>query len=164
MKGGAPAGTGATNSFYISRVAAYSDQRCAVKPRFAWSRPVAEPPSSSVPWGLPTDQKVSTGRSTADPDLAGCTAVGQQCEQRSTDHRSGCGAEQPGPAAGRCRASGDASAIHDQCERQLPQRSEHDLRRHLTVSFPRLGSRGEWLTTRAIDKRTTTSPSNYLNL
>ena len=165
MKGGAPAGTGATDNCYISRVVAYSDPRCSVNLRLHSDRRVQEAPSGSVPRGpLRRSEKVPSGPQTPEQDTTAFSGAGRQSERRSTDHRSRCGAEQPGPAVGRCGASGDASAIHGQCERQLPLGSEQDPRRHFTVPQPRLGSRGEWLTIRATDKRTLTSPPDHISL
>jgi len=160
MNSGSPAGTGATDSSYIRTVAAYSDLRCSVKPRLQWSRTHPAAPSGSVHWGLPNHQKASTGCRSADPGQAGCTAVGQQWERRSPDQRSRCGADQPGLAAKRRSASDDAYAIHDQCERRNSPRTDSVLCRPVTRPMWHLGSRGEWLTLRAVGKRTFTSSPN----
>jgi len=157
MNDGAPATARATDNCYISRVAGYSDLRCVVKRRHYWARSKPASPSGPVRWGLPTRQQASTGYLRVDPDRAGIAVVGHQRGGRSTDHRSQCGAEQPGPAVGRCRASGDASAKNDQCERHQSPRTQFVQRRPLTGPQWRMGSQGGWLTIRAIDKRTMTS-------
>ena len=115
MKAGAPARTGATDTFRIANAEAYRDATCSVKPASLWGDPVLEAPSGSVPWGPPSrsPQQVPTGRQTPDKHRTGLSGAGRQSERRSTDHRSRCGADQPGPAVGRCSASGDAPAIHD---------------------------------------------------
>jgi len=158
MKNGAPAQTGAVANSSLSASKGYCARACEVKPRSTWSRRHPATPSGSVRWGLPNGQKASTGHLWMDPDQAGCTVVGHQCECRSFDHRSGCGADRPGPAEKRCSASGDAYAIHDQCERHYSPGTQSVPRWPFTGPFTRLGSRGEWLTIRAIDKRTLTSP------
>lgn len=77
---------------------------------------------------------------------------------RLDGHRSRCGADTPGLAAKRCSASGDAYAIHDQCERHQSPGTKSVPRWPFTGLLLRSGCRGEWLTIRAIDKRTFTSP------
>lgn len=157
MKSGAPAGTGATDRYCVSTAAAYSDSACVLKPRSHWSRPVAQPPSGSVPWGPPSRlQKVPTGRQTPVNVRTGLSGAGHQSECRSTDHRSRCGADQPGPAVRR----GDAAAIHGQCERHHSPGTQSVPCRSFTGPLVHLGSRGEWLTIRATDKRTLSSPPN----
>jgi hypothetical protein len=160
MKSGAPACTGATGESLVYGATAYTGTACVVKPRSHWSRPVTKPPSGSVPWELPNRQKASTGRQTPGKDRTGLSGVGRQSERRSTDHRSRCGAEQPGPAVRR----GDAAAIHDQCERHHSPETQLVPCRPFTGPLLHLGSRGEWLTIRAIDKRTMTSSSDHISL
>jgi len=157
MKDGAPAITRATDDCHISRVAEYSDLRCVVKPRFHRTRPVSQPPSGSVLRGpLSRPEQVPSGRQTPGKDRTGLSGAGRQSERRSTDHRSRCGAEQPGPAVRR----GDATAIYDQCERRFSPRTNLVRCRPFTRPLLHLGSRGEWLAIRAIGKHTMTSPSD----
>ena len=161
MKSGAPAVTGATGTCCVCGTTTYTHSGCAVKPRSYWSRPVPQPPSGSVPWEPPSrPQKVPTGRQTPEYDTTGLSEAGRQSERRSTDHRSRCGADQPGPAVRR----GDAAAIHDQCERHLSPGTQSVPCRPLTGPLLNSGSRGVWLTIRAIDKHTMTSPSETTSL
>ena len=160
MKSGTPAETGATDTLCDSFAEVYGVRRYSVKPRFDWTRPVRETPSASVHWGLPSRQKVSTGHQMPEEDTTGLSGAGRQSERRSTDHRSRCGADQPGPAVRR----GDAAAIHDQCERHHSPGTQSVPCRPSTGPLLHSGSRGEWLTIRAIDKHTMTSPSQTTSL
>ena len=154
MKSGSPAKTGATGTCFSHSVAWYKSVACELEPRSAWSRPVVEPPSGPVHWGLPNRQKASSGCQTPRKGRTGLSGAGRQSERRPTDHRSRCGAEQPGPAVRR----GDAAAIHDQCERHHSPGTVSVPCRPFIRPLLHLGSRGEWLTIRAIDKRTVASP------
>ena len=165
MKSGTPAETGATDTLCDSFAEIYSVRRYSVKPRFDWTRPVRETPSASVHWGLPSRQKVSTGHQMPEEDTTGLSGAGRQSERRSTDHRSRCGADQPGPAVGRCSARGDAPAIHDQyCVRRRIPGTHSVPCRPLTRPSMHLGTRGVWSTIRTIDKHTMTSHSGSLCL
>ena len=160
MKGGAPEQTGATDTRYILLVADYSVQRCPVNPRLHRVRPIIKPPSGSVPWGRPNRQKVSTSRQMLEDVRTGFSGGGRQSNRRLTDHQSRCGTVAPGPAARRCNASDDAYAINDRCERHYSPGAFLAPCRPVTGPQLHLESRGEWLTIRAIDKRTFTSSPN----
>jgi len=163
MKGGAPARTGATDTRYILHVADYSVQRCLVNPRLFGARPVVQTPSGSVPWGRPNRQKVSTSRQMLEYVRTGLSGSGCQSERRLTDHQPRCGTQTPGPAAKRCSASDDAYAINDQCERRNSPGASSAPCRPLIGPHLHMESRGEWLTIRAIDKRTFPSSPNVSN-
>ena len=130
---------------------------------FSWERSFAGS-RIRVLWGQPAENG-STGNEdfvaeiALDPDQDGSARVGHlHSPLWSSDHRPRCGADTPGLAAKRCSASGDAYAIYDQCERRYSQGMLFVPRLAITGSSQRLGSRGEWLTIRAIGKRTFSSP------
>jgi len=166
MKSSSPARTGAATSSNPSAAVAYRISSSSVKRPPCRGSQLPRAPSGSVRWGPPSrpPQKVPTGRQAPENDRTGLSGAGRQSERRSTDHRSGCGVEQPGPAVRRCRANGDASAIHDQRERHSPPRTQFVRRRAFTGLQLRMGGRGEWLTIRAIDKRTLNSPPDHTPL